>query len=274
MRITQEYWNGPRAQKWVTSQARMDAVLEPFGRALLEAAELPESGVVVDVGCGCGATTLMASRARPGLEVIGVDISEPMLGRARDRAADEGLSVRFDVADAAIARPAASVDRILSRFGVMFFDEPVAAFTNMRRWLAPGGRLVALVWGRLADNPWTADVLEILRRHVELPLPSEEGPGPFGLSDPGRVDEILGQAGFTSVEQRDLDVPMSIPGSVDETLWFHCERSVVASVLEDASEPTRRAIRAEVRAYSERHHDGEGARFPARARLVRASVPE
>lgn len=272
MPTTREFWNGPGGHKWVGAQPLMDAVLAPFAEVLLEAAELPERGVVVDVGCGCGATTLMASRRRPGLEVIGVDVSEAMLTRARGRAHEAGLSVRFDVADAASTRPAGQVDRVISRFGVMFFDEPALAFDNMRSWLAPGGMLVAVVWGRVADNPWTADLLEVLREHVDAPTPSDDGPGPFGLSDPERLQGLLLGAGFEQVEQRPLDLPMRVPGSLDDALRFHWERSLVERALADADEATREAVRERLLAYVTERHDGAAIELGAQARLVRARV--
>ncbi|MEX1367552.1 MAG: class I SAM-dependent methyltransferase [Nannocystaceae bacterium] len=270
MQTAREFWNGPGGTKWVGAQPLMDAVLAPFAEVLLEAAQLPERGVLVDVGCGCGATTLMAAGRRPGIEVIGVDISEAMVTRARGRADEAELRVRFDVADAASARPAPRVDRVISRFGVMFFDEPARAFENMRGWLASEGMLVALVWGPVADNPWTADLLEVLREHVDVPTPSEEGPGPFGLSDPDRVQGLLHGAGFEQVEQRPLDLPMRVPGSLDDALRFHWERSLVERALADADEATRQAVRERLRAYVSERHDGTAIELGAQARLVRA----
>lgn len=274
MKPNREFWNGRGGDKWVCSQPLMDAVLAPFAEVLLEAADLPERGVVVDVGCGCGATTLMTARRRPGLEVIGVDVSAPMLEHARGRARDEGLPVRFHHADAAVARPATGVDRVISRFGVMFFDEPEVAFGNIRGWLAPGGALVALVWGDVRDNPWTADLQELLSRHVELPAPSGDGPGPFSLGDPDRIFTILGRAGFRQIEQRPLPLPMRVPGPPEVGLSFHLERGLVEAALEGATEETVRAIHRDLREYVEQRHDGTAMELRAQARLVRAVVAE
>ncbi len=270
MSMSSPKWNGETGKRWVASQTLLDAILRPYADALIEAAALPESGTVVDVGCGCGATTLMAARSRPRVQVTGVDVSTSMLERARERAAAQGLNVRFEYGDAGVVeRPAASVDRVLSRFGVMFFDDPVAAFTNMRRWLAPGGAFVAMVWGPIADNPWMTEVIARVRRHVEVPEP-DSSRGPFSLAEPPQVERLLEDAGFARHEQRWVDLPMRIPGPVEDAVRFHRERSIVLSALDGVAAITRDAVHEELRAFVEAGHDGAALTLGARARLVRA----
>ena len=272
METKQDYWNGPGGDTWVASQPFMDSILEPFANAVLDEAQLPEAGTVVDVGCGCGASTLMAARRQPGLRVIGVDVSSAMLERARQRARDEELEIHFECADAATASPAEGVDRIISRFGVMFFDDLGVAFGNMRRWLAPGGRLVVAVWDPLDANPWMKNLFETLAAHVDVSLPPPGGPGPFSMGDPAKVEQILTQAGFSTVEQRPIGLPMRIPGSAEDAIRFHLERNLVTESLRDATPQQRDAVHGAIRAYVEAGHDGQGLSMPASARFVCAQV--
>lgn len=267
-----DYWNGEAGQKWADAHEFMDRILVPFGEAVIEAAQLPERGTVVDVGCGCGGTTVMASRRRPDLTVIGVDVSGPMLEVARRRSADRDC-IRFDQQDAAHATPTpAPVDRIISRFGVMFFADPPAAFANLRRWLAPGGRLAAAVWGPLADNRWLSDLLQLVGRHVEMPPMDPDAPGPFSLADPRKVETLLQGAGFASVEQTPLDLPMRIPGSVEDAVEFCMQRGPVAKAIEELAPELRAAITDDIRAMVSDQHDGDGTPLAASARLVVAGT--
>lgn len=267
MRDPSEYWNQEAGERWAAGHERLEPILAPFGEALIDAADLPMSGCVVDVGCGCGATTIMAAEASPELEVVGIDISRPMLEVARTRPAPEG--VRFEEADAGAAKLAPkSVDRIISRFGVMFFPEPTAAFANLHGWLAPGGRMAVLVWNPLPDNAWMAVPLSIVRRHVALEPPKEDVPGPFSLADPQRLEGILREAGFGTVEQRVLDLPMRVDGSMEDVLAFYLERGPVAAALEEASAPARDAVIEDLRTALTKRHDGSGVTMAAAARLV------
>ncbi|MEM7154090.1 MAG: methyltransferase domain-containing protein [Myxococcota bacterium] len=267
-----DFWDGPGGAKWVASQALMDRILEPFATAVLDDAQLPSEGTLVDVGCGCGGSTLMAARRQPGLSVIGVDVSSAMLERARERARDEGLDIRFEHADAATARPAPGVDRIISRFGVMFFADLVAAFRNMRQWLKPGGRLVAAVWNPLEDNPWMLDLFETLKPHVDVSLPTPGGPGPFSLGDLATTGELLSEAGFVSVAQYPMGLPMRIPGPIEDAIRFQLERTLVAEALEGASPEQREAVHGAIRAYVEARHDGNALTLAASARLIDAGI--
>lgn len=275
MKTDREFWTGEMGKKWVEAQPQMDAILVPFAEAILDAAQLPNEGVLVDVGCGCGATTLMVAQRNPRLRVLGVDISAVMLDHARGRAAHEGIDVEFVNGDATSARPIngdGDVDRIISRFGVMFFDDPAAAFANMRGWLAPGGLFVAAIWGPVADNPWVVELVEVVRRHVEIPMPSEEGPGPFSLASVEGVERLFHAAGFVSVDQRPLDLPMRIAGSVEDGLRFQSVRMTVESALKEADAATKAAILDDIREYVVERHDGEALTLGASARLVCARV--
>jgi SAM-dependent methyltransferase len=210
-----EYWNGTVGASWVEAQESMDHTLAPLGSAAMDRLDLRPGLRVLDVGCGCGATTLeLADRVAPGGHVVGVDVSEPMLTRARERVGDR--SIVFVQADAARIEPG-PVDRVFSRFGVMFFDDPVAAFAHLRGTLAPGGRMAFVCWRSGAENEWARVPMEALN-DVLGPLPPSDptAAGPFAFADRDRVMGILGGAGFRDIEIAPYDRALHWTSSADE----------------------------------------------------------
>lgn len=212
------YWNDQAALKWVRLQQQLDDMIGPLGRAALDRARPAPDERILDVGCGCGASSLeLGERVGAGGLVLGVDLSSAMLERAEERARERGLDgVRFAVADAqthAFAGP--GFDLIFSRFGVMFFADPEAAFRNLCSALAPGGRLCFVCWQTLARNPWMLVPLQAAARHVQLPPPPAPGtPGPFSLAEADRVRAILETAGFTGVRIDPLETQLSLAGGL------------------------------------------------------------
>ena len=201
-------WNGPAGEAWVAGQQLLDGMFEPFERLLVREALALDAQRVLDVGCGAGATTLALARALgAGSECTGVDISDALIAAARARAAREAPGARFLRADAQTAElTAAHFDLVVSRFGVMFFDDFVAAFANLRRASAPGGRLRAITFRAAAENPFmTAAERAAAPLLPELP-PRKSGPGQFALADRVRTETLLRESGWQEVELRPLDV--------------------------------------------------------------------
>jgi SAM-dependent methyltransferase len=207
------FWNGDAGAKWATGQDRIDAMLASISAELMRTANPSAGETALDIGCGCGDTSI--ELARLGAKVTGVDISAPMLARARERAP----AITFIEADAAHYRFDASFDLLFSRFGVMFFSDSPAAFANLRRALKPGGRLAFACWRDWRENEWVRVPLGAVRPHVppQPPVGPDE-PGPFAFADLGRVRGILATAGFDEITARPFDAPLAFGANLEESV--------------------------------------------------------
>jgi SAM-dependent methyltransferase len=273
-----EYWNEVSGAKWVALNDVIDAQIEPLGSAGIQQAGIRAGARVLDVGCGCGQTTLqLAEAVGSGGTVVGVDISAPMLARASERAAGSGFSnIELKNADAQTFAFDGSFDHVFSRFGVMFFAEPERAFANLWSALKPGGRLTCLTWQALPQNPWMLVPVAAAAKHLppgEPPAP--DAPGPFAFADADRVAGILTAAGFTNVHHESLTRELLVGGGggLDETVEFALQLGPLGAALRAAGEAVRAAAAREVRAALEPYHDGEGVRMPAAAWIVTAVRP-
>jgi SAM-dependent methyltransferase len=201
-----EYWNGEAGKRWAREDSTMARLLAPISEALLDHAAVEGCRNALDIGCGGGSQSLLlARRLGAGASVLGVDVSEPMLEVARTRCADAGANTAqlgFVQADAAAHDFApASFDLLFSRFGVMFFDDPIAAFTNLREALQAQGRLAFCCWQGLQYNDWTHIPLQAALAHVPPPeRVHPHAPGPFAFADPRRIDDILRTSGFSNID--------------------------------------------------------------------------
>ncbi|MEP7301593.1 MAG: class I SAM-dependent methyltransferase [Caldimonas sp.] len=205
-------WNGALGQRWVEMQREIDGVVLPFGAAALESAAPQAGEKVLDIGCGCGDTSIaLARKVGPAGSVLGVDVSVPMLAVARSRGALEDLAnLSFQDADASAAPLPANRDLLYSRFGVMFFAAPVPAFGHLRRSLRPGGRCVFACWRTPRDNSWAMTPLMAARKAMNLTPPPADpnAPGPFAFADEDRLRAILSNAGFADIDIRRFDAPI------------------------------------------------------------------
>lgn len=273
-----EFWNGDAGQKWVHLQEMMDASLMPLGQKAMAAAAIKAGERVIDIGCGCGDTSFaLARQVGPEGAVSSVDISEPMLTRARARLAASGeKNISFALGDAQVHRFAdTSFDLIFSRFGVMFFSDPVAAFNNLKSALKPGGRLTFVCWRPAKDNAWVRLPLEVVARHVPLPAPSDpEAPGEFAFGDGARVKRILSGAGFSDIAIDEFDTPLAVAGNggPDEAAEFYLQMGPPARALgeADADAATKARVAADLRAALAPHDRGEGVVLDSAAWIVTA----
>jgi SAM-dependent methyltransferase len=246
------YWNDRAAVIWTTFQERLDAVFEPLTIVALDAAAPAVTEHVIDIGCGCGATVLaLASRVGRTGRVLGLDVSQPMAGRARERIASAGLeNAQIVVEDAATySFPDPGADLLFSRFGVMFFADPVAAFANLRRAARPGGRLLCVAWRPLQDNPWFVVPLEAARALVQPQPPADpHAPGPFAFANPDRVRSILASAGWHDGKLTRHDIPMRFgaAGQIEQAADFATRVGMLARILADENSETQARVRQAV----------------------------
>jgi SAM-dependent methyltransferase len=206
------YWNGPGGQHWADRQQAQDVVLAPVSEVLIDRAHAKAGERIIDVGCGCGATTIaFAQKVGPTGHVMGIDISGPMLARAR-QIAPANLPVEFVLADATVYPfVPEGFDLLASRFGVMFFAEPALSFANMRKALRPSGRLAFACWREPRDNPFFMAPLQAVYKHVpKQPQLGPEDPGPFSFATEARVHRILGDAGFSGIAMEPCNLSLDI----------------------------------------------------------------
>ena len=214
-------WNNISGPRWVAQQAQMDAQLEALGEAGLARLAPRPGWRVLDIGCGCGSTSLrLAELVGPGGHVTGLDVSRVMLDRARERLVEDGVAhVAFVQADAQTHRFAgAPFDALYSRFGVMFFADPEAALRNLRAALVPGAPVAFVAWRPMALNPWMAIPLAAAQRQVPVapsPPPPPHAPGPFGFADDARTLDLLTRAGFLDAAAEPLDATLLLAGGAD-----------------------------------------------------------
>ena len=266
----QDAWNGESGHRWTADADRRDAVLAPVAEALLAAAQLTVGEDVLDVGCGCGITTLAAAAGVAPGTATGLDLSEPMLDLARRRAQDD--PVMFLRADAQTHRfDADAYDVMISRFGTMFFDDPIAAFTNLASAMRPAGRLCLATWQPLAANDWLLIPGAALLRYGSLPDTGDTAPGMFAQSDPVAVTEVLTAAGWQDVTVDAVTVTLRLGNDAADATDYMADTGVARAVI-DTIDPADRdeAVLAVTQAL-EAHADAHGVRLDAGINLIRAS---
>ena len=264
-------WNGRAGDAWVQAQAMLDRLFAPIEKMLVES--IPADGAVdvLDIGCGTGATTLaIARRIGERGHVAGVDISRPMVAAARERAEREGSSVTFIHADAqAYPFEPASFDRIVSRFGVMFFDDPVQAFANLERAARPGAELQLFAWRSAVENPFMTTAERAAAPLLpNLPVRRPDAPGQFAFADRARVERILDESGWTAIDIRPVDFPCTLPER--DLVPYFTQLGPVGLVLGEVDDATRARVIDTVRTAFDPFVHGSEVRFTAACWTVEA----
>lgn len=275
-------WNQRSGPSWVAMQPRLDAQLAPVSEAILARLPLRPGLRALDVGCGTGALGLdLARRVGPTGAVLGVDLSAPMLDLATQRAAAQGLlNTEWREADAQVAPLGeASFDLVASRFGVMFFDDPTAAFANLLRAARPGAALVFACWQAAALNPWVTVPLRAAKAVLgEVPMAPPGAPGPFAFGEGERVRAVLEGAGWREVSLTPWTHPLALGGggTLDDAVEFLEQIGPTAGALRDASEAQRARVREALREALAPHDRGAGVTLDGAMWLVcarRAGAP-
>jgi ubiquinone/menaquinone biosynthesis C-methylase UbiE len=263
-------WNGDSGHRWVADADRRDSVLAPVADALLTAAQLTPGENVLDIGCGCGVTTLAAARTVQSGIVTGVDLSAPMLDLARRRVGNDD-NITFVQADAQTDDLVGNTfDVAISRFGTMFFDDPVAAFTNIAAAMRPRGRMCLATWQPLAANEWLLVPGAALLRYGSLPDASGTGPGMFAQSDPEAVAAVLDQAGWNDIDVEPVTVRLRLGDDAEDATDYLTDIGLARAVLDTIDEHDRERAVADVTSALAAHATDDGVLLDAAINLIRA----
>lgn len=270
-------WAGTRGEQWRDELPAMEAQLAPVDEPLIQALALTGPCRIADVGCGGGGTSLaLINQAPAGSSVSGFDISSTLVEVARGRAQatphhDRG-SLTFQVANIDTAPvPTPPFERLLSRFGVMFYQTPERAFAQLSRWLTPDGRFAFAVWGPHADNTWLATARQVVAELVDLPTPGPDEPGPFRYCDADAFLALLGRCGFQNLAVQDCRFMLALGGGLSplDGATFALKTFGGGNLLGDADPTTReRAHQALTERFQDYAQQDGLIRFPARVHLV------
>ena len=267
-----EFWNGPVGERWARLQEKLDLNMNGVTDAVVPFADAKPGERVLDIGCGCGTTTLLlAMKVSPEGSVEGIDISKPMLALAQARADAQNANVNFVQADASTYDFQPVFDLVFSRFGVMFFANPVSAFANIRRALVPGGRLAFVCWRALSENVWASGPMMAAKDLLPAQEPVDpHAPGPFAFAEKSRLQGILRGAGFHDIRIEPLDTVMNHGQTVEEAGRLMLEVGPLSRATRDLDQGLRERIRLAVTASLERYKTPVGITPPAACWLVGA----
>jgi len=265
-------WAADRGAKWNAHVAGLEAMLRPIDEPLTRALRLDAPCRIADVGCGGGgATAEVARRAPPGSVVHGFDISPDLVASARTRHESKAQTLDFGVADVATAlAPDVLYDRLVSRFGILFFDDPATAFANLVCWLAPGGRVAFAVWGPSDENPWTSSMSEVVAAFIDLPRPASDAPGAFRYADADNLVALLGESGLSHLDVHEWQGALSLGGGLAaaEAAHFALASSSVGELVADAGDDVLDEVRHVLSTRFARYEQGGVVRMDACVHIV------
>jgi SAM-dependent methyltransferase len=269
-----DYWNGAGGERFARAQDTIDRGLAKITDAAVAFAAPQPDERVLDIGCGCGTTTFrLREKVGPNGAAAGVDVSKIMLNVARARAAAANADIAFVEDDASTHDFQPVFDLVFSRFGVMFFADPVAAFANIRNALTETGRLVFVCWRSLPENEWAYAPLVAAQPFLPpMDPPDPNAPGPFAFADGDRLRRILSSAGFNTIVIEKLDTTMGMGSSIEDASTEALNIGPVARAATELDEPAREKIRAAIAGAFREYKTSEGVAPPAACWLVRATV--
>lgn len=265
-------WDGHEGDMWTIHADRYERSGWRAWQAFLDRGLVSTADCVVDIGCGTGKATAELARVASGGRVLGVDLSRRMLERARQRTEAEGLTnVEFLQADAQVYPfDEAAFDVAVSSFGVMFFNDPVAAFANIGRALRPGGRLAVMAWQELSRNAWLVELRAALALGRTLGAPPNGAPGPFALAEPEHVRRVLQAAGFQDVDLEPVEEPMEVGSDADDAMEFVRTMGIVEGLTHDLGEADTATALDAVYAMLRAHETPDGVLLGSSAWLITA----
>ena len=268
-------WDGAEGSRWTQDEERYDSSAAAHAAHLLRAAAIRPDDRVLDIGCGCGRLTREAAAVATRGNALGVDLSEQMLTRARQRAAQDGLNnLTFRQGDAQVYRfVPSSFDVVVSKYGAMFFADPVTAFTNIGRAVRPGGRLAMLVWRELGVNPWVSLIRVALAGDRQLPDPPANGPGPFGFADPNHIRSVLARSGWSDTKLTEIVEPVWLGNDPDDAFAFVSQMGITLGLLEGLDRTSGDLGMQRLRATLHEAMTDIGVSLPSRSWLIEASRP-
>ena len=266
-------WAAARGEKWLAQLSGMEGMLAPVDEPLLRALQLDAPFRIAEIGCGGGGTALEILRRAPAGSVVhGFDISPALVEVARRRTGPAQHGIAFETADMATAAPPAGpYHRLVSRFGIMFFDDAPAAFANLVRWLVPGGRFAFAAWGPTADNPWMTTVRDAAAEVVEIPTPDPEGPGAFRYAEVDKLLALLARAGFGALDAQDWRGLLPLGGGLapaEAATFALASFASFGELLAKAGDEALAHARRSLTARCSRHQQDGVVRMDARVHLI------
>ncbi|WP_434052762.1 MAG: class I SAM-dependent methyltransferase [Roseibium sp.] len=271
-----DYWASPAGLKWIEHEHALDTAMAGMLDTMLDAASIASTDRILDIGCGTGASTLEAARRAPSGHVLGVDISDPLLQRAANRAKTEGVAnASFLLADAQTCDFSAQpFDLLVSRLGMSFFSDTVAALKNLSKALNDNGKMIFVCWASVAKNPWFAIPEQAaVKRLGALAKGDPNAPGPTAFEDCKRVADLMARAGVSNIEAHELDIVLTPPGGIAGAARAASKVGPAARIMKahNGSTADATAIESAVTVVFEKFKEGDAAKVPAVVNLFACS---